>query len=78
MPTSTSLEEAFGRVLRDLRTRRGFSQERLAHEAGLHRNTVGLLERAEKGPSLRVVFKLAATLEVNPSALVRRIERLLA
>lgn len=71
------MARVFGQVLRDLRVRRGLSQERLAHESDLHRNSVAQLERGEKSPSLLVVFQLAATLEVTPMDIVRRVDRAL-
>jgi transcriptional regulator with XRE-family HTH domain len=67
---------AFGQVLRDVRESRNISQEELAARAGYHRTYIGQLERGEKLPSLRTIFNLSSTLEVNPSVLVRRVERL--
>lgn len=52
------------------------SQEELAARAGYHRTYIGQLERGEKSPSLRTLFNLSATLQVSPSALIRRVERL--
>lgn len=64
--------QAFGEVLRALRTERGLSQERLAARAGLHRTYVSLLERGVNTPTLDAVFALATVLEVQPSELVER------
>lgn len=52
------------------------SQEELAARAGYHRTYIGQLERGEKSPSLRTIFNLCSTLQVNPSVLIRRVERL--
>lgn len=71
-----SPEAAFGRVLRQIRTERSYSQEELGFKSGYHRTYIGLLERGEKSPSLRTLFNLAATLKVTPSVLVRKIEQL--
>jgi transcriptional regulator with XRE-family HTH domain len=73
---SLSPENAFGQVLRSVRESRDLSQEELAARAGYHRTYIGQLERGEKSPSLRTIFNLSSTLEVNPSVLVRRVERL--
>lgn len=70
-------EKAFGRVLRELRRDRRISQEELGFESGYHRTYVGLLERGQKSPSLRTVFRLAAALRVRPSQIIERVERLL-
>ena len=68
-------EKAFGRVLRVLRRDRGISQEELGFESGYHRTYVGMLERGEKSPSLRTVFRLAIALRVKPSEIVQRVEK---
>ncbi len=64
-----------GRVLRNVRQTRDLSQEELAARAGYHRTYIGQLERGEKSPSLRTVFNLCSTLQVNPSVLIRKVER---
>jgi transcriptional regulator with XRE-family HTH domain len=40
-------EEAFGRVLRDVRRDRGLSQETLAFNSGYHPTYIGQLERGK-------------------------------
>jgi len=70
-----SPEKTFGRVLREVRESRNISQEELASRAGYHRTYIGQLERGEKSPSLRTIFNLSSTLQVNPSVLIRRVER---
>ena len=47
-----------GRAVRELRARRGLSQEELGFRAGLHRNYVGAIERGEINPTFRVLLKL--------------------
>lgn len=66
-----SLEQAFARVLREARLKRGLSQEKLAFEAGYHRTYIGMLERGLMNPSLETILSLAATLEVPPGDLVQ-------
>ena len=68
------LENAFGKVLRELRTERGLSQESLALEASVQRNYVSLLERGKYAASLRVLFQLADALAVSPAEIVSRME----
>lgn len=60
----------FGQSLRALRMERGWSQERLAVEAGITLNYVGNLERGEQGPSLHILVRLARALEMDLPALV--------
>lgn len=60
----------FGKRLLQLRQARGISQERLAELAGIHRNYIGRLERAQQSPSLDLICALAAALNVKPAALL--------
>ena len=50
--------------LRRLRVRRGLSQERLAYDAEVDRSYVGGLERKVENPTVDVLDRLAATLDV--------------
>jgi len=43
-------------------------------EAGYHRTYISLIERGLKNPSLKTVFRLAETLNLPASELVRRLE----
>lgn len=63
--------EAYGRVLRAARKRRGWSQETLALEAGVERNYISLIKLGRNSPSLRVQFKLSTVLAVSSSAWLR-------
>jgi transcriptional regulator with XRE-family HTH domain len=69
------LSPAFARTLREHRKRRGISQERLAHAAGLHRTYVGLIERGQRNPTLDAAHALARALGTRLSDLVREAER---
>lgn len=60
----------FGKRIRELRLRRGLSQEKLAEQADLHRNYVGGVERGERNVSLLNIVKLARGLSVRPSKLI--------
>jgi transcriptional regulator with XRE-family HTH domain len=59
----------FGERLRELRTERNLSQERLAELAGLDRNYVGQIERAERNVALVNIIRIAKALEIEPNAL---------
>jgi transcriptional regulator with XRE-family HTH domain len=54
------------RNLRVLRKQQGLSQEELAFQAGINRNYVGQIEREEKSPTVDMIEKLAASLNVEP------------
>jgi transcriptional regulator with XRE-family HTH domain len=61
---------AFGAAVRELRARRGFSQEELGYRGRLHRNYVGAIERGEINPTFRVILKLCDGLDVPMVELV--------
>jgi transcriptional regulator with XRE-family HTH domain len=65
---------AFGRALRSLRRRKGWSQEQLALQ-GISRRHVSTLERGNGDPKLGMLWHLAELLEIPPTTLMREIER---
>ncbi|WP_152615985.1 helix-turn-helix domain-containing protein [Burkholderia pseudomallei] len=67
-------EQAVGEVLRSLRRRKGLPQEALAHAADMERNYVSLIELGRHSPSVRVIWKICAALEVTPSAFLAAAE----
>jgi transcriptional regulator with XRE-family HTH domain len=66
---------ALGRAVREVRARRGISQEELGFRALLHRNYVGALERGRVNPTFRTLLHLTRGLDVELSELVRVYER---
>jgi transcriptional regulator with XRE-family HTH domain len=71
-------QRALGRAVREIRARRGWSQEFLGFAAGLHRNYVGSIERGGVNPTLRTLLALTDGLMVPMSELVAVYERQLA
>jgi transcriptional regulator with XRE-family HTH domain len=69
-----SISEAFGLILRQVRQDKGLTQERLGELAGLHRTYISLLERGLRTPTLDVLFRLAKSLGVSASDLVKELE----
>ena len=65
------LRQVFATNLRRLRHAKGFSQEALAHEAGVNRSYMSLLERGSAYPGLEIIGKLAGVLGVEPADLLR-------
>lgn len=59
------LRVAFGRRVRELRTARGWSQEELAHRAGVHWTYLGGIERGERNPALLNIGRVARALGVS-------------
>lgn len=62
----------FGKRLKELRLKRGLSQEALAERAGIHRNYLGGIERGERNVSLSSILKIAAALKVKPTKLLEK------
>ena len=83
MPRSTPVPpherdrlEDFGSALRAARLELGLSQEKFAYKVGLDRTYIGGIERGERNPSLRNIWKLAEALGVTPSDLLADAQRL--
>lgn len=57
--------KVFASRLRQIRQRKGLSQEELADMAGLHRTYVGSVERSERNISIDNIERLAKALEVD-------------
>ena len=60
----------FGELVRQLREKRGLSQEELADNASLHRTHISLIERGQRSVRIETVERLAIALRVQPSALM--------
>jgi transcriptional regulator with XRE-family HTH domain len=73
-PSRSTFEQVVGRVLRSIRTERGLSQERVGNESVSGRTYISQLERGERGPSLKTIFRLSKTLGVAPSRIVLEVE----
>ena len=65
------LRAAFGHHLRQLRARRGWSQDLLAGKAGLSGKFLGEVERGEKSISLDNLAHLARALRVPLMAMLK-------
>ncbi|MEO5923045.1 MAG: helix-turn-helix transcriptional regulator [Bryobacteraceae bacterium] len=70
-------EDCFGEVLRELRQKKGVTQEDLAFKSGYHSTYISQLERGRKSPSLRAIMSLAGALNTSGSELLTRLEALL-
>jgi transcriptional regulator with XRE-family HTH domain len=67
---------AFGKVLRVVRKEAGLTQEQLGHAAEIDRTFVSLIERGERQPTVRVLFKLATALRSTPVRLIELTQEL--
>ena len=67
----SALGELFGTRLRELRLKRGLSQQRLAERVGIPQTHVSAMEVGIKFPNLLTVLRLAVALECKVTDLVR-------
>jgi transcriptional regulator with XRE-family HTH domain len=68
---ATNIRLAFGDRVRDVRHKKGLSQEGLADAIGLHRTYIGAIERGEQSVSLDNAAKIAKGLGVKLSDLFK-------
>ena len=59
------VQRSLGRRIRDLRSKRGWTQEQFAEFCGVHRTYMGHVERGEKNVSLSTVLRVANALGVR-------------
>lgn len=52
---------------------RAISQEELAERVELHRNAIGLIERAERSPSIESVYAIAKGLDIEGAVLLEKV-----
>ena len=64
-----------GHRVRDLRTKKGYSQEAFADHCGVHRTFMGTIERGETNLSFKNLAKLSAALGITLSQLLSGVER---
>ncbi len=70
----TDISKIVGDRMRCLRTEKGYSQEELAHRAGVSTSHIGKLERGEKNPSLSSIEKVINALGVTFEDLFKYIQ----
>lgn len=75
MPPLSPRHRALGDALRELRSERELTQERLADCSKLTTNYVGDAERGERNVSVRALWQLADGLGISASELLRTAER---
>lgn len=63
---------ALGRVIREIRSIQGLSQEGLANQIGIDRSYMGGVERGEHNITLMNIVKIAETLQISPSDLLKK------
>jgi len=65
----SDVAKIIGQRIRNYRTQKGLSQEKLAELAGCHPTYIGQLERGEKNATLESVEKIASAMDISLSEL---------
>ena len=73
----SAMSDAFSRLVKKHREKKGLSRVSLASRAGLHQTYVGLLEREERSPNLDTAKAIADALGIPLWRLVKDAEDLL-
>jgi len=60
----------FGQQLQKVRQAKGITQEELAGLLAMHRTYIGLIERGQRNPTIRTLYKIAKALKVPVSELL--------
>lgn len=66
----SDLAHAFGQRIREVRKRKGISQDRLALMTDIDRSYMGRIERGEAQITLEKVYRLAKALDCLPQELL--------
>ncbi len=69
-----NIQEQLGGRIRDLRKKRGWTQEQLAAAAGRHWTYIGGIERGERNITVEVIGDIAHALDVNIEELFRGVK----
>lgn len=73
MDQGSDILQRFGNRVRELRTRHGYSQENFAAECDLDRTYIGGIERGERNVALRNIGRIAETLGISVSDLLKSV-----
>lgn len=60
-----SIQVLFGKNVRLAREKKGWSQDRLSEESGLHRTYISGIERGVRNPTIEIVQQIAMALDVD-------------
>jgi XRE family transcriptional regulator, regulator of sulfur utilization len=74
MPVS-SLSKPFGQTVRRRRMAAGFSQEKLAEQAGLHPTYISMIERGVRNATLDTASRIAKALKMSLPRLIEQAQQ---
>lgn len=62
---NTKILKRFGEQVKNLRMEAGLSQEEFAEKLGIHRTYMSFIERGQRNPSLKILFKISRALKIK-------------
>ncbi|MGH9568867.1 MAG: helix-turn-helix domain-containing protein [Candidatus Angelobacter sp.] len=74
MQDPIAVKRNLGKRIRQLRKKRGLSQEDFAHESGLGRSFAGSIERGERDIRITTICKLADFFRLSLSQLLKGVD----
>lgn len=69
----SDIAKILGQRIRNYRTAKGLSQEKLAELSGCHHTYIGQIERGEKNATIESIEKISAALNVSLSKLFEKL-----
>ncbi|MEF2968600.1 helix-turn-helix transcriptional regulator [Paenibacillus sp. M1] len=68
------IKQIIGKTVKAIRIKQGLSQEDLAHECGVDRSYISMIEVGRNEPSVTKVFDLCKGLRIKPSDFFKLVE----
>ncbi|RJQ27952.1 XRE family transcriptional regulator [Candidatus Parcubacteria bacterium] len=68
--THKDVLKKFGEKMQKVRQSKGVTQEELAARLAMHRTYIGLIERGERNPTIRTLYKITKALKVDSKELL--------
>ncbi|MFL5897153.1 MAG: helix-turn-helix domain-containing protein [Solirubrobacterales bacterium] len=75
MAPSDKSQPALGKAIRQLREKKGLTQEVVAHDAGITTATLGVIERGLSNPTWATLKGIANALDISMVEMARSTER---
>ncbi|WP_055109480.1 helix-turn-helix domain-containing protein [Paenibacillus ihumii] len=72
--SSIIIKQIIGKTVKAIRIKQGLSQEDLAHECGVDRSYISMIEVGRNEPSVTKIFDLCKGLRIKPSDFFKLVE----
>ena len=70
------MSDAFSRIVKKHRVKKGLSRAELAKKAGLHQTYIGLLEREKRSPNLDTAKAISKALGLTLAEIIKQAEKI--